>query len=187
MKTKTTKKNKKLFLGDDKEQKISTLAMVISLVVVVKGVFICFALMAVCYRYILLPNLINVKPICCLTMFIVFMIFLSLFLFTILLYSLQHVCSLTTHAPKWNNKRRGDRPGCVNWDHLPRGGVLQCVCIIFQAHPLQAAQLPATFSIVFAALPSPTHRHYSISDGGLDGGTSVYSLFFYLNYTFVEF
>lgn len=113
MKTKTTKKNKKLFLGDDKEQKISTLAMVISLVVVVKGVFICFALMAVCYRYILLPNLINVKPICCVTMFIVFMIFLSLFLFTILLYSLQHVCSLTTHAPKWNNKRRGEATGPV--------------------------------------------------------------------------
>lgn len=42
----------KMTLEKDHDQgKVSTLAMVIILVVVVKCVFLCFALMAVCYRY----------------------------------------------------------------------------------------------------------------------------------------
>lgn len=51
------------FPGNDNEDKISTLSMVIILVVICKCVFISFALMAVCYR--LVEGVSLRAPICC--------------------------------------------------------------------------------------------------------------------------
>lgn len=43
--------NKQSCLGSNNTDNLSTLAMVLILIGVVKGVFVCFAVVAVCYRY----------------------------------------------------------------------------------------------------------------------------------------